>query len=80
MGFLANRNAVIAAFFGVAALRQFHQTSNHLSRPRALASLALLLCALLAGEGSIAIVGYLVAHVVFMQDDTWRRRILRGHG
>jgi len=77
VGWVANRNAIIAAFFAVGALRQFHQTSNHLSQPRAVATLALLAAALLSGEGSVAIIGYMVSHVVFLQDDTLRRRILR---
>lgn len=77
VGWIANRNAIIAAFLAVGALRQFHQTSNHMSRPRAGASAALLAAALLAGEGAVAILGYMVAHVVFLQDDTVRRKALR---
>lgn len=77
VGWIANRNAVIAAFFGVAALRQFHQSSTHLSRPRAGAALSLLGAALLSGEGSVAIVGYMLAHSLFMQTDSVAMRVRR---
>jgi hypothetical protein len=81
VGWIANRNAVIAACLGVVALTLHHRARSldgALSPPGvqpsaavdavgwSLASGAVLLSALLAGEGAIAIAGYIAAHALLL--------------
>jgi hypothetical protein len=75
VGWIANRNAVVAALLGVLALRA-HALAR--TKPSLYALLAPLLlgAALLAGEGAIAIFGYLVAYALFVDTAPWRRRVL----
>lgn len=76
VGWIANRNALIAAFFGVLALLAHHQARASGVRASAAAAPALLLAALLSGEGSIAVVGYLVAYALFLDRGSLRARAL----
>jgi hypothetical protein len=74
VGWIANRNAIIAAFFGVLSLWAFDRGRRG-APGLALLSPLLLVCALLSGEGSIAIMGYLLAHALFLDDAAPLRRL-----
>lgn len=74
VAWLANRNAICSSFFGVCmllwALRW--RTSQ---RPRDLAcALGCWSCALLSGEASIAALGYLLAYLIWLDDQPWSKR------
>ncbi len=86
VGWIANRQAIIAAVFGFAALLAHHaraasewrsQTSRATSIAARLAAPLLLALSLLAGESGIASVGYLFAYTVTIdrRPDRWRALI-----
>ncbi len=73
---LANRNASIGVFFGLAALIAHDRWRRHGWRPGAyLAPLALLL-GLLGGEIALAAGGYLLAYALFLDRGSWSRRLV----
>jgi hypothetical protein len=77
IGWIANRNAIVCAVFGVLALLVHHRAREGArSITLCIAAPALLMLALLAGEGAIAIFGYIVAHVLFLEGGTAKRRLL----
>ena len=73
---LANRNAMVAACFGLLCLTAHDRwRRDGDSRAGWLAPLWLAL-ALSAGEMGLSTCGYLVAHAVFLEAGSWRRRLL----
>ncbi len=76
VGWIANRNALVAVALAVPALlvhdrwRRDGWSHGHWLGP------LLFAVSLGAGESSIAIVAYLVAHVVWLDRGTWRQRLL----
>ena len=75
LSFAANRNALIAAFFGVCALLAHDRWRREGWRPGALLGPALLGAGLLAGESAIATTGFLFGHAVSLQRGPLRRRL-----
>jgi len=75
VGWIANRNAAIATALAVASLLCHHRGRISGSTAMALLSPLLLLGALLAGEGAIAIVGYLVSYALFLERSSWPSRL-----
>jgi hypothetical protein len=75
-GWIANRNALVAALFGVAALACHHRARSSGARAFAVLSPLLLAAALLSGEGAIAIFGYLIGYALFMEQASVGRRLL----
>ncbi len=72
---LANRNASVGVLFGLMALIAHDRWRRDAWRPGAvLAPLAFLL-GLLAGEVALAAGGYLLAYALFLDTDTWPRRL-----
>lgn len=61
---IAGRNAVVATALSTLALLIYLRAREHESAFRSWLSALVLLIALLAGEGSIAIVGYMLAHAL----------------
>jgi hypothetical protein len=76
IGWIANRNAIVCAVFGVLALLAHHRARSGGDRKLALAAPMLLLLALLAGESAVAILGYIAAHVLFLERGTVKQRAL----
>jgi hypothetical protein len=73
---LANRNASIGVFFGLLSLIAHHRWRREGWRPGALIGPLALLAGLLGGEIALAAGGYLLAYELFLDTDTWRRRIV----
>ncbi len=67
VGWIANRNAVVCALLGVCALASHQRARSGGSRAHAVLSPLLFGCALLAGEGAIAIFGYLLGYALFLE-------------
>lgn len=68
VGFISNRHTLIAAAFGALCLeRHFRYRSSGDRSAQVVAWMAYLL-ALLAGESSIAVAGYLVSYAIFVED------------
>ncbi len=78
VGWIANRQAIIAAVFGFAAVLA-HRSRGTAAGMRVAAPLLLAL-SLLAGESGVASVGYLVAYAMTLdrQPDRWRALIPHG--
>lgn len=76
VGFIANRNSVIAAFFGVVCLWAHDRAVRDAWKPgRILAPLALV-ASLYSAEAGVATLGYLAAYTVFVQPGGLRHRAL----
>ncbi len=73
---LAQRNAAIALAFGLGALLAHDLWRRGGSRTAAVFGPLLLLAAVLANEGAIAVGGYLVAYALFMDPASLRRGLL----
>jgi hypothetical protein len=71
---IANRNASIGVFFGLLALIAHDRWRRDGWRPGAYLAPIALLAGLLAGEIALAAGGYLLAHALFLDSDTWPRR------
>ncbi len=74
VGFIANRNAIIAAFFGACTLLAHDRWRRDEWRPgRFLGPVAFGL-GLLAGEAGVTTAGFLVAYAVTMERGPWKTR------
>ena len=71
---LAQRNMLLAVFFGTLALVAHHRLRADGWRPGALAAPGLLAMALLAGEGGVTTLAYLVAYAVCIESRPWPNR------
>jgi hypothetical protein len=72
---LANRNASIAVFFGLAVLIAHDLWRRGAWRPGAFFAPAALAFGLLAGEMALGTGGYLVAYALFLDSGSWRTRL-----
>ncbi|MGD0654140.1 MAG: hypothetical protein ABSA16_07355 [Thermoguttaceae bacterium] len=72
---LANRNAVMAAFFGILAIYAHHQWRRHGSRMGIALGPVLLMMCLLSAEAGIGAMGYILAYTLVLDRGTWWRRL-----
>ena len=75
VGFLANRNALLAGVFGVLALIVHVRWRRSKWRPGAYIAPLLLVLSLLSAEAGIATCAYLAAYVIFLDDSSWGKRV-----
>ncbi len=68
VGWLANRNAVLGALFGLAALSRYVRNSRKKSRLWGIDTAVLLLAAYLSSESAAAIPGAIAAYELFLMD------------
>ena len=73
---LANRNALLAAFFGLLTLLAHHRWRNKNWRIGVIIGPLCLLIGLLSGEAAIATGAYLISYAVFIDRGSWFRRSL----
>jgi hypothetical protein len=76
VGWLANRNAILAALFGVLALVFLDRGHREGSRASAVLSPLCLGLALLSAELGLSVVGYRIAYLLFVETRSWPRRLL----
>ena len=76
VGWLANRNAILSALFGVLVLLSHDTWRTMHKRSAAIVAHLMLVIALLCGEGSIAVAGYLFAYACFLDNAPLRSRVL----
>ncbi len=74
VGFLANRNAVMATLFGVLTIIVHDKWRRGNLRTGLVVGPALLVASLLSAEAGIATCAYLFAHALFIDRGTWRQR------
>jgi len=76
VGWLANRNALVAGAFGVLALLAHDRWRRDGWRWGAVLAPLALLAALLSKEAAVSVGGYLLAYALFIERGPWRRRLL----
>jgi hypothetical protein len=76
VGWIANRNTVIATFFGVCTLLAHDRWRRDKWGSGAVIGPLLLAVSLLSAEAGVATCAYLLAHVLFLDGGSWRRRCL----
>jgi hypothetical protein len=76
VSWVAARNAAVATAFSVWTLVAHHLERSGRLRTRRLLGPLMLALALLAGEGSIATCGYLLAYALCLETGAWSRRLL----
>jgi hypothetical protein len=72
---LSNRNSLLAAALGLGALVLHDRGRRGGDRAAALLGPGCFALSLLAGEAALAAAGYLAAHVLFLDDAPWRKRL-----
>ncbi len=81
VGWVANRNALVAAAFALASIGAYDVAVRREEQRRfggtsaTLASCTLFVVALGAGEAALGAVGYFVAHAIFLDARAWKMRI-----
>lgn len=76
VGFLANRNSVIACLFGLLALLLHHRWRTEGSRAKGAAAVVMFAAALLSAEAGIGAMAYIAAYALVMESGPIRRRLL----
>jgi hypothetical protein len=74
-GWLANRNMLVAALFGVLALLAYDRWRRDRWRPGMVATPLLLALSLFSAEAGLATAGYLLAHALFLDPAPRRSRV-----
>ena len=75
VGWLSNRNAILATLFGVLALCAHHQWRHNQSGKAAWLAPFSLALGLLSAEAAIATLAYLLAYALFLERGTWPQRL-----
>lgn len=73
---IANRNAVLAAAFGFGALLLHDRAVRDGDKRARIAAPIVFAIGVLAGEAALATLGYLFAHALWLQRESWRKRIV----
>ncbi|HKU38165.1 MAG TPA: hypothetical protein VJR89_08460 [Polyangiales bacterium] len=76
VGYICNRHALITALLGILALAQYLRSRAEPSIVRSAVAVLLYALAMVSGESTIAIGGYVFAHVLFVETGSWWRRAL----
>lgn len=76
LGWIANRNAILATLFGVLAAGLYDRARRDGERRAAILAPIALSASLLAAEAGIATFAYLLAYAVCLDRAPWRRRLL----
>ncbi|MDP6779618.1 MAG: hypothetical protein QGI83_22880, partial [Candidatus Latescibacteria bacterium] len=76
VGWVANRNALLATCFGVACLIAHDRWRREGWRPGAVVGPGALGCGLLAGEMAVGSLPYLLAHALFLDEGHRKQRLL----
>jgi hypothetical protein len=75
VGWISNRNALVAGVFGVGALLVHDRWRRGGWKPGIGLGPALTLIALLAAESAVAVCGFVFAQAVCLEDGKWRQRL-----
>lgn len=75
VGFIANRNAVMAAFFGMLAVIAHDRWRRERWRWGGVLAVLALLVSLLCAEAGLATCAYLFAYEVCLSNGTWRQKV-----
>ena len=75
VGWVANRNALVATVFGLLAIAAHHRWRRDGWRAGAVVGPLLLLTGLLSAEAALAATAYLFAYALYLDSGTWRARM-----
>ncbi len=75
VGWLANRNSLLAGLFGILALIAYDRWRHDGWRGGAVLAPVALLAALLSKEAAVCTAAYLLAYAIFLDRGSWRRRL-----
>ncbi|MEM7347169.1 MAG: hypothetical protein AAF485_23265, partial [Chloroflexota bacterium] len=75
VAWLANRNAILATFFGVLTILVYDKWRRDAWQAGAWLTPLFLGIGLLSAEAAIAALGYLLAHALFLDSSPWRSRL-----
>lgn len=75
VSWIANRNAVLAAAFGFAAVYMHDRAVRDNDKRARIGAPILLALGLLSGEAAVGAVAYLFAHAVWLQEGKWTKRV-----
>lgn len=76
VGYISNRNALVMATFGFVAIAMYDRWRRDGWRAGVVAAPSCYAVGLLAGEGAVAVLGYLFAHALLLDRATVRSRVL----
>lgn len=76
VGWLSNRNGLIAAVFGILTLITHHRWRTQQGHYGLLIAPALFLLALLSGESALAVLAYLFAYTLFLENRSGFQRVM----
>ncbi len=76
VGFLANRNAILATLFGVLTILAHDRWRRDAWRAGSVLGPLCLIASLLSAEAGIATCAYLAAHALFLDRGAWRTRLI----
>ena len=76
VGFLSNRNAIMATFFGVLAIIAHDKWRRDNWNAGLVFGLIFLAASLLSAEAGIATCAYLAAYMLFIDESSWQKRIV----
>jgi hypothetical protein len=76
VSWVAARNAVVATAFSIWALWFYHRARSEGYKPGILLSLLLFTLSLFSNEGAVSILGYMLAHALFLEHGPLPRRLL----
>jgi hypothetical protein len=76
VGFISNRNALMACFFAMLTLIAHDNWYKQKQLKWKLTAIISLAASLLSAEAGIATCAYLFAYVVFLESNTWRQKIV----
>jgi len=75
VGFISNRNALLACFFGMLTLIAHDNWYKHKQLKWKIIATVSLAASLLSAEAGIATCAYLFAYVVFLESSNWRQKL-----
>jgi hypothetical protein len=76
VGFICNRHTIVTAVFGVLCLDAHRRYRENADARASVVALGFYLVALLAGESSLAVLGYLFAYALFVDEAKLGKRVL----
>ncbi len=76
VGWLANRNALLAGLFGILTLVAYDRWRRDGWRPGAVLAPLALLAALLCKESAVSAAAYLLAYAIFLDSGRWPKRLI----
>lgn len=76
IAWIANRHSIISTALGIGALLAYDKVRKEQWKPGLFIGPLAFACGLLAGENGVSTLPYLLAYALFLDDATWRKRLI----